>query len=328
MRRLTSPGAWIRLALVCGLLVFLIACRPQPASMADQQSSNGKLQVVATTTILGDVARQIGGDRLQVKVLIPPGTDPHSFQPAPSDIRLIADADLVITNGAGLDAFLDRLLESALKPGEQEKVVSASEGVDLLQLPTGVHTSDQGEASTGQGGAEIDPHVWFDPRNVMVWTDNIEKALSQVDPGNTDTYAANAGQYRNELETLDNWIKDEVEKVPDENRKLVSDHQTLGYFANRYGFELAGTLIPGSSAAAAPSAEDLAAIVDAIQAQGIKAIFVGSTVSPGLAQRVAADTGAQVVPIYTDSLTPPDGPAGSYLDLMRYDVQAIVEALQ
>jgi ABC-type Zn uptake system ZnuABC Zn-binding protein ZnuA len=314
--------------MLLGSAALLLACESQRAIIPQRQASNDVLQVVATTTILGDVVQRIGGDRVQVSVLVPPGNDPHSFQPAPSDIRIISEADLVITNGAGLDAFLNRLLEAALTPGDQGKIISASEGIDFRQLPPGFQSAKQGEANNLPGESQIDPHVWFDPENAIIWTKNIEQALSQVDPDHTDRYAANAGHYRNELQALDAWIQAEVAKIPAENRKLVSDHQTLGYFADRYGFELAGTLIPGSSAAAEPSAVDLAALIDTIQAQGVKAIFVGSTVSPVLAQQVAADTGVPVVPIYTDSLTPPGGQASSYLDLMRYDVQAIVEALQ
>jgi ABC-type Zn uptake system ZnuABC Zn-binding protein ZnuA len=310
------------------MAAILLGCRPAAVQTPLEKDASAALQVVATTTILGDVVQQIGGEQVQVSVLVPPGTDPHSFQPAPGEIRKIADADLVITSGAGLDAFLDRLLENAIPQGDQEKIVSASEGIEFRRLTPGAPGGDKDEPGDHLDEMEIDPHVWFNPGNVIIWTENIERALSQADPGNAKQYAENAESYREELRALDSWVQAEVEKVPAKNRLLVSDHQTLGYFAERYGLQLAGTVIPGSNAAAEPSAEDLAALVDAIRAKGVQAIFVGSTVSPALAQRLAADTGVQVVPIYTDSLTPPGGQASTYLDLMRFDVQSIVEALQ
>jgi ABC-type Zn uptake system ZnuABC Zn-binding protein ZnuA len=152
--------------------------------------------------------------------------------------------------------------------------------------------------------------------------------LSAIDPVNASEFVANAEAYQAELQDLDAWIEEQVATIPAENRKLVTDHQNLGYFADRYGFELVGAVIPGFSAAAEPSAEELADLETAIQELGVQAIFLGTTVPPGLAKRVAADTGAQLVTLYTDALTGPAGEADSYLDLMRLDVQAIVEALR
>jgi len=230
-----------------------------------------------------------------------------------------------LINGAGLESFLDRLLENAGK----DKIVSVSDGITLRQLQ-----ADHPEAGAQPGGdaaqqaTGLDPHVWFDPQNIKVWVDNIEREMSARSPVNATTFAANVQAYQAELDALDAWTRDQVASIPPDNRKLVTDHQNLGYFADRYGFEQVGAVIPSFSAAAEPSAEELAALENTIQALGVPAIFIGTTVSPNLAQRVAADTGAQLVPLYTDALTAPDGKAGSYLELMRYDVQAIVEALK
>jgi len=325
---LPCPGHWQLVAGMVFLGGLLVACRPGSAAVYQRQTPEAALRVVATTTILGDVVRKLGGDAMEVSVLVPPGSDPHSFQATASDIREVVEADLVITNGAGLDAFIDRLLESAVQADEQDKIISASDGIAFRQLPTGSQGENHAEEVSHSGEEDIDPHVWFDPQNVILWTRNIERALSQADPANASLYAANGEAYRAELEELDTWIEDQVATIPMENRKLVTDHQTLGYFADRFGFDLIGTVIPGSSAAAEPSAEDLATLIDAIPSMGVKAIFAGSTVSPILAKRVAADTGVQVVPIYTDSLTPSGGEASSYIDLMRYDVRAIQEALR
>jgi ABC-type Zn uptake system ZnuABC Zn-binding protein ZnuA len=307
------------------LLIWLAACRPTSATSTSQPGDAQPLKVVATTTILGDVAHKVGGQAIDLTVLLPEGGDPHTYQPTPQDLIKVANADLVLINGAGLESFLDRLLENAGK----DKIVSVSEGITLRQLQAD-HPEAGAQPGADAGGQTtgIDPHVWFDPQNVKVWVDNIEREMSARSPANAAIFATKAQAYQAELDALDTWIRDQVASIPPEHRKLVTDHQNLGYFADRYGFEQVGAVIPSFSAAAEPSAEELAALENTIQAQGVPAIFIGTTVSPNLAQRVAADTGAHLVTLYTDALTAPGGEAGSYLDLMRYDVGAIVEALQ
>jgi len=161
-----------------------------------------------------------------------------------------------------------------------------------------------------------------------VWTQNIEYALSAADPANARTYQANADLYRRYLEQLDTWIKERVDEIPAGDRKLVTDHDTFGYFADHYGFELVGTVIPGVSTLSEPSARDLAALEDAIRSLNTKAIFVGNTVNPSLAQQVANDTGTQLVFVYSDSLSAAGEPGDSYLNFMKYNVNAIVSALK
>ncbi|MBN1400876.1 MAG: zinc ABC transporter substrate-binding protein, partial [Anaerolineae bacterium] len=173
----------------------------------------------------------------------------------------------------------------------------------------------------------VDPHTWFDPRNVQVWTENMAQALGALDPEHAVDYQANAQAYQTELEALDDWIAEQVSTVPQTRRRLVTDHEVFGYFARRYGFEQVGTLFRGASTLAEPSARDLARLEDAIATYGVSAVFVGRTVNPQLAERVAHDTGVQVVPLYTGSLSEPHGPAPDYLSLMRYNTLEIVKAL-
>jgi len=270
-----------------------------------------KLQVIATTSIVADVVKNIGGDLIDLTTLIPPGSDPHTFEPTPRDAAAVAKAHVVFINGAGLEQFLEPLLESV---GGTEKITSVSYGIELRRLD-------------GEHG-QADPHVWFDPYNVIVWTHNIEQALGALDPDNASAYTARARAYEAELRELDAWIRDQVAQVPAANRKLLTDHKVLGYFADRYGFEQVGTVIPGLSTLAQPSAQELTALEDIIRRHNVKAIFVGTTVNPRLAQQIADDTGASLVFLYTGSLSEPNGPADSYLSLMRYDVAAIVEALK
>jgi len=284
-------------------LAALTACSA-PAS----PSTNGLLAVVATTSLIGDVARQIGADRVSVNVLLPIGADPHAFEPRPQDVAALTDADLVLVNGLGLEATLQPLL------GNARTIVTVSDGITALPF------------AEEDGG--LDPHVWQDPNNVIVWARNIRDAFAQADPAHADEYASNAETYIAELTALDAWIKEQVAQIPEANRKLVTDHEDFGYFTARYGFEQVGAVVPSVSTGSAPSAQELAALEDAIRSSGVKAVFVGSTVSPDLSRRVAEDTGVRLVFLFTDSLSPSGGDAESYLAFMRHNVNAIVEALR
>ncbi len=309
----------------------LAASAPSPAIPA--------LRVVATTALAGDVVRVVGGDRVALTVLVPAATDPHGFEPAPRDAATIAAADAVVMNGLGIDDYLVPLVTEA---GGAARVVVLSDAITPIQLPGevgadgGGHAGDEepaedsGHAKGGDqpgGDAAPDPHVWWDPANVIAWTDAVEQALSDLDPAGAGAYAANAGAYRDELRTLDAWIEAEVATIPMDRRVLVTDHQVMGYFAARYGLAQVGTVVPGYSTLAEPSAGEVAALEDAIRRLAVPAIFVGQTVNPGLAERIAADTGTRLVFIHAESLGAPDGPAGTYLDMMRFNVTAIVDAL-
>ena len=284
-------------------LAALTACSA-PAS----SSTNGLLAVVVTTSIIGDVARQIGGDRVSVKVLLPIGSDPHAFEPRPQDVAALTDADVVLVNGLGLEATLQPLL------GNARAVVTVSDGITALPF-------------AGEKGG-LDPHVWQDPNNVIIWANNMANAFAKADPSHADEYAANAKAYIAELTSLDAWIKEQVAQIPEANRKLVTDHEDFGYFTARYGFQQVGAVVPSVSTESAPSAQELAALEDAIRSSGVKAVFVGSTVSPDLSRRVADDTGVKLVYLFTDSLSAAGGDAESYLAFMRHNVNAIVEALK
>ena len=297
---------------ILGGLFFLAACTSAPAPGKTQ---NTRLHVLATTTIVGDVVREVGGDAIELDVLLPLGSDPHSFEVTPQDIAKVARADVIFANGAGLEEFLDALIESA---GAGDKVFYLSEGIDLLQ------TAPVQENEPAKG----DPHLWTDPNNVIVWTQNIAHTLSELDPTNADTYLGNAQEYERKLLELDAWIREQVALIPEENREIVTDHLFLTYFVDEYGLIQTGAIIPGYSTLSEPSAQELARLEDAIRALGVRAIFVGNTVNPTLAKRLSEDTGTQLVTLYTGSLSEPGGPADNYLDYIRYNVSAIVNALK
>jgi ABC-type Zn uptake system ZnuABC Zn-binding protein ZnuA len=376
---MSKPGQFLRWLPVVAL-AGLTACAPMaPTLEAERELPEGaepyltrleeiepvelaegeRLQVVATTSLLADVARQVGGDAIALTTLIPPGVDPHAFEPTPQDAVALAEADLIFINGFGLEEFMADLIEQA---GGEALVVSASLGIEPLQPGAGhegeehegaehehegeAHEGEEtegdedgheheaeaheGEEHEGEGHEHshaIDPHTWFDPNNVIHWTENIEAALALADPAHAEAYAANADGYRQQLRELDQEIRQALAAIPPERRKLVTDHEELGYFAEEYGFATVGAVIPSTSSMSEPSAQELTTLFDAIQAEGVSAIFVTSVANPALAQRLAEDAGVRLVKLYGHSLTDEQGPAPSYLALMRYNLEAIVEAL-
>ncbi len=326
---LGSGASWTRhiagLALFAALALTLSACGSSSATTPNDATAGGSqpLKVVATTTIVGDVVRNVGGDAIDLTVMLPAGADPHGFEPAPVDIAAVNKADAVFINGLQLESFLTAMMENA---GGDAKIVAVSDGITPIE-GTEEHAAEAGheeERAPGDG----DPHTWTDPYNVMVWVDNIQRGLSEIDPANAATFAANAAAYKSELQALDSWIRAEVATVPEASRKLVTDHAVFGYFANRYGFEQVGAVVPGYSTLSEPSAQEIAGLEDALHALDVRGIFVGNTVNSALSQRVADDTGIRIIPVYTGSLSDAGGPAATYLDYMRYNVNAFVSALR
>lgn len=299
------------------LILILIAlafsaCTPQ-TSLSDEVNN---LKIVATTSIVADVVAQVGGGLVDVQILLPEGADPHSFEPTPQDIAKVADADLIFAHGAGLEAFIENLLESA---GAEEKIVEVAEGIELLGEFRDEHDDEDHPG---------DPHTWTDPNNVIIWVENIESVLIREDAINAEAYAENADAYIAELKDIDIWIRGQISEIPLENRQIVTDHLLLGYYVDEYGLEQVGAIIPGYSSLSEPSAQELAEIENAIRELEVKAIFVGKTVNPNLAERIAEDTDIQLVYFYTGSLSASGGEASTYLDYLRYNTGVFVKALK
>lgn len=305
------------------LVLVLAACTPAPAAPANE--TTGKLPVIATTSLVADAVARVGGDLISLTTLLPLGSDPHSFQPTPQEIALVSQAEVLFLNGMGLEEFMTALTENM--PAEA-LVVEVSDGITPLEAAETDHEHEDEEHEHEHDHAGGDPHTWMDPNNVIVWVDNIAAALSQADPANAATYTANAAAYRQELSDLDAWVRQELTAIPEANRKLVTDHTVFTYFADEYGFEQVGAVIPGYSTVSEPSAQELAALEDTIRELGVPAIFVGESVNPALAQRVAEDTGSQLIQIYHASLSAPGGAASTYLDFIRYNVRALVSGLR
>jgi ABC-type Zn uptake system ZnuABC Zn-binding protein ZnuA len=308
-RILSSLAVVLLLAAACGRSV----AGPEPPAQATppgpvQLAPGEKLRVVATTNLVGDVVGRVGGDRIHLTTLMGWGVDPHSYVPSPRDTAAVYDANLLFANGAGLEIFLAEMLANA---GGRAVRVYLSSGLQLRTL---------------NGGAP-DPHVWFDAQNVIHWVNTVEQFLGALDPSNAAAYQANAAAYIVELQALDAWIVQQVAMIPQANRKLVIDHPVFGYFSDRYGFEQIGAVYP-LNPSAEPSAQDVAALERTMRQFSVPAVFSESTVSPKLADQVARDTGVKLFLLYTDSLGGPGTPAATYLDMMHYDVQAIVSALR
>ena len=273
-----------------------------------------KLRIVATTNIVADVVRQVGGDRIELTALLPPGTDPHSYQATPDDLRQLTNAHAVFVNGLHLEETMTPVLENLDAP---TPIISVNEGVATRALDAAAQDHEH---------AGVDPHTWMNPANVLVWSENIVRTLSTLDPGNAERYAAAAAAYADELRVLDAELRTAFATIPAGERKLVTDHDNLGYLADAYSFTILGAVVPSLSTMAAPSAQEMAALQDQMRAEGVRVIVVGNTVNPATAQQLAQDTGAQVVAIYTDSLSDATGPAPTYAAMMRYNAAAIVAA--
>jgi ABC-type Zn uptake system ZnuABC Zn-binding protein ZnuA len=301
--------------------LFLTACGSAP------QSSDGALRVLASTTFLADMTQNVAGDRIQVASLLPVGVDPHAYQPAPSDVAKIAESNVLILNGIEYERFIESLIENA---GGERLVIEATAGLEphKMEEREGKEQSDEAESGEGSEHKAGDPHMWLDPNLVMTYIENIRDGLIEADPEGAEVYRVNAIAYIDELKALDAWIVEQVNTIPVERRLLVTNHEALGYFAERYGFEIVDTIIASLSSEAGTSAQRLAAVIDEVRGSGAPAIFLGEVENTNLANQIAEETGAKVVDdLYIESLT--DGtPAGTYIDMMKHNVTRIVDALK
>lgn len=279
-------------------------------------TGSGGHQIVVTTNILGDVVRNVVGDAAEVRVLMQPNADPHSFGISAPDAAAMNSAGLVVYNGLGLEENLTRNVESA-----------AERGVQTLAVGDHIDPIDYTE---GESAGMPDPHFWTDPERMITAVDVIEKAiLNEVDGIDGGAVSRNAESYRAQLRELDASMVDGVSTIPVERRKLVTNHHVLGYFAQRFGFTVIGAIVPSGTTLAAPSASDLQSLVGAVEATRVPAIFVDSSQPDRLAKVLAEQAGVRVdiVSLYSESLSPPGTPGDTYLGMMRANTDAIVRGL-
>jgi ABC-type Zn uptake system ZnuABC Zn-binding protein ZnuA len=289
------------------VVLAVLALGALPASGCGQGStgdSDAALSAVATTTQVGDFVRHVGGDRVAVGQVLAANAEPHDYEPRPSDAREVGEAEVVFQSGGSLDAWLDDLVENA---GGDAEVV------DLI-----AEVQTRGD----------DPHWWQDPRNAVRAVTTIRDRLAEADPEGRPIYERNAAAYVRELERLDRSVAACIERVPPAGRKLVTTHDALGYYADRYALEVIGALIPSLSTQAQPSAGDTQDLVEQIEALDVRAIFPESSVSPKLEEAVARETGAEVGPaLWADTLGPEDSDGASYVESIQANTAAIVDGL-
>lgn len=317
VRRVSLAGAALAAA-----ALLLGAC-----GGGDDDGGDG-IRVVATTTQIGALVREVAGDRVRLTVLLQAGADAHDYEPSPQDSRTIREANLVLKNGIGLDDWMDDLVKNS---GTRARVVVATDGVAVLEGDHGEeeHTGDAEKPEDDHAHEEGDPHVWHDPMNVKVMTENVAAALAEVDPDNGAAYRERAEAYKARLDEVDAQIRSLIESIPASNRKVVTNHEALAYFFERYGLELVGAVIPSVSKDAQPSAKELADLADLIRAEGVKAVFAESEVDPKVAEQLARETGAKLVTgLYADSLGPPGSGAETVDGMLLHNARLIAEALR
>jgi ABC-type Zn uptake system ZnuABC Zn-binding protein ZnuA len=286
--------AWV---LGCVRPYVLALAALTPFLVAGRSDSVERPKVVATTVQITALTRAVAGDGIELKGLMPAGVDPHEFEPTASDLVAIEGATLVLRHGIGLDDWLDR----TLKAGKLASVVTVTRGVRL----------QKGEED---GKAVDDPHVWHDPRNAKTMVENIAAALARVDPAHKAVYGNQAGAYKKRLDDARTQVQEIINEIPPGSRKLVTNHDALGYFAKAFGLKIVGAVIPSVSTQAEPSAGETAKLLQTIRREKVKAIFTESNVNPKLAETLAKEAGVKIIEdLYGDSL----GPAGSGADTVE-----------
>lgn len=264
------------------------------------------IDVVATFSILGDMVQQVGGDRINLITLVGPDADGHVYQPTPADARSVAETSLLIINGLGFEGWIDRLTEAS---GYKGPVVTATRGIE----PHG-------------SGDHTDPHAWQSLANARVYVRNIADGLSAVDPAGAETYRGNAASYLKEIDAFEAEIRKAIDSLPVERRKVVTSHDAFGYFSSAYGIEFHAPV--GVNTEAEASAGDVAKLIRQIRKEKITAVFVENISDRRLLDQIVRETGARIGgTLYSDALSKADGPAGTYLGMMRHNIQTLVAAL-
>jgi zinc/manganese transport system substrate-binding protein len=293
----TNPGRFCG-ALLCALAATFMAAIPLRAQE--------KINVVASFSMLGDFAKNVGGERVNVTTLVGANSDVHVYTPAPADAKKIADAKLVIINGLGLEGWLPRLVQSS---GGKAAIVTATTGIAPRRL-----------------GSDADPHAWQSVVNAKIYVTNIRDALIIADPAGAPVYRANADAYLTKLDALDREVREAVAQIPEGRRKVISTHDAFGYFAAAYG--IAFIAPQGVSTESEASARDIAAIITQIRTGKIPAVFLENISDPRLMRRISAETGAKIGgTLYSDSLTGENGDAPTYIELVRHNIKALTSAL-
>ena len=310
----------IVLALLClGLSALAIA-----GCGGSDSDSGDRLDVVATTTQIGDWVREVGGDAVAVDQVLEPNTDPHDYEPRPSDVAAAADAAVVFASGDDLDSWIEEIVSDS---GSDAEVLDLGARVpERLAGGEEEHGEDEDEGEGHDHDSEYDPHWWHDPRNAEAAVREIERALGAADPARRALFRRNAEAYLRRLARLDAGIARCIGQIPPAERKLVTDHDAFGYFAQRYGIDVVGAVIPSQTTQAQASAKDVSALIDLIEREGVKAVFPESSLSASVAEAVARQTGASSdYELYSDTLGPEDSAGATYIGMEAANADAMVQ---
>jgi zinc/manganese transport system substrate-binding protein len=272
-----------------------------------------RIAVVATFSILSDLVKNIGGQEVEVATLVGPNANVHVYSPTPADAVSLTAAKVVFVNGLGLEGWITRLISAS---GTKAAKVIVSNGVKPLRMEDAQHPAEMA----------VDPHAWQSVANAKIYVANIRDGLSSVDPANKTIYDTNAKSYLGRLDTLEAEVREVIARIPRDRRKIITSHHSFGYFADAYGLEFISP--EGVATEAEPSAKVVANIIEQIKRQKIHAVFLENSTDPRLVQQIANETGAKIGgTLYSDALSEPNGPAGSYIDMMRNNIRQFEKAL-
>ncbi len=302
------------------LLFLLVWCMVLVAAVSAEAQEKAKIKVVASTTQIADFARQIMGDRAEVRSVLAPGADPHTYQPTPDDVQIVLEADICFDNGLHLEGknWMSTLARDAKKP-----LVTTTAGIEPLKISAGDQTI-------------MDPHAWFSPRNVAVYVNNITRAISEYDPANTQEYQARAKLYLQQLRILDAWVREQVNRIPPHRRILVTTHDAFNYFCREYKFNANNDFLSiapvgwstGAEVGAGITPERRRKVMQSIKESGAPAIFVETTVNPKQIREIAQETGVKIGgELYSDSMGPAGSAGETYIGMLRENVLLLVNAL-
>ncbi|MDR7040640.1 MULTISPECIES: metal ABC transporter substrate-binding protein [Methylobacterium] len=316
-------GAWKARMFGAGLALALAGLIPGGGAEAAE-----RLRAVATFSILGDLLRQVGGERVEVATLVGPDADAHGYSPAPGDGRILARADIVVVNGLGFEGWLDRLIRAS---GAKAPVIVAARGVTTIAARhdhAGEHDHADG-GGTGQGGGTgegADPHAWQSIANAKVYVANLRDGLAKADPAHAEDYARNAAAYLAQLDALDGEVRAAIAAIPPEHRRVITTHDAFGYFGAAYGLRFIAPQGVANDSEASP--RSVARIIRQIRQEQVPAVFLETIADPRLMEQIARESGAKIGGrIYSDALSGPAGPAPTYLDMMRSNLREFSAAL-
>ena len=280
-----------------------------------------KVKVVASFSILGDMVKNVGGDRVEVTTLVGPNGDAHVYEPTPADAKAVSAADLVIVNGLGMEGWMDRLIKTAGYKGPE---VVATKGIK----PREMAAEEIGEHEHGaKHEHKIDPHAWQNLANGQIYVDNIAKGLSSVDPAGAATYEANASAYKAQLAALNQWVKKEFSVIPKQKRRMITSHDAFGYLGAAYGVIILSPM--GVSTESEPSAGGVAKLIEQIRKEKITAVFIENVSDPRLGEQISKESGVKLGgELYSDALSKPEESAPTYIDMFKNNVPKMVEAMR